>query len=110
MNLLALERNRALEMMTGDRFVKRGRLVLDAALLFRLIRADEEDTRTAAVLGRWIVFVRRVLLAERRVGCDLDVGFRQQAEPLRRGRLGARERRLRVGDLLRAILELVLRI
>ena len=82
MNLLPLERDRALQMMAGNRLVKRRRLGFDAALLLGLIRVDEEHRRPAAVLGRRVVFVRPVLLAELRVRLDDDVGLRQQAEPV----------------------------
>ena len=95
-DLLPLQRDRDLQVVAGDRFVKGGRLVFDPALLLRLVRADEEHRGPAAVLGRRVVFVRRVLLAELRVGLDDDVGLRQQAEPRGMRRLGARQRRLRV--------------
>src|SRR4029453_14853881 len=52
MDLLPLERDRALQVMAGNRFVKRGRLRERAALGFGLVRVDEEHGRPASVLGR----------------------------------------------------------
>src|SRR5438067_13761653 len=102
MNLLALEGDCALQMMARYGLVKRDGFGAGSAFLLRLIRADEEDTRPAAILGRRVVLVGPAFLAELRVRLDDDVGFRQEAEPFRRGRFRACERCLRVGDQLSA--------
>ena len=52
MNVLSLQGNRTLQVMPGNGFVKCGGFVFDAAVFFRLVRVDQEDAGTAAVLGR----------------------------------------------------------
>jgi hypothetical protein len=97
-DLFPLEGDRDLQVVTGNCFVKSGGLRFDPAPLLRFVRVDEKYRRTAAVLGRWIVFVRPVLLSEFRVALDDDVGLRQESEGLVDARLGARERGLRPRD------------
>src|SRR5947209_17090052 len=105
MDLFSFERNRALQVMSGNRFMKRRRLRFRAALLLRFVRADEKHRGTAAIFGRRVVFVGPALLAELWIGLDDDIGFRKKAEPLRRRGLGARQRFLRVRDQILAGLE-----
>src|SRR5580765_4586107 len=95
-------------MVTWNGLVKRRRLRTGLAPLLRLIRADKEDPRPAAVLGRRVVLVRTVFLAELRIRLDDDIGLRKEPEPHRRRRFRARERGLRIRNQLLTVLEEVL--
>src|ERR1700732_3447989 len=57
MDLLSLQRDGSLQMMPRNRFVKRGGLILDAAVFFRLVCVDQEYARAAAVFGGGILFL-----------------------------------------------------
>ncbi len=108
MNLLPLERDRQLQVMAGNGFVKRRGLGGRAALRLRPIGVDEEHRGAAAVLGRRVVFVRPALLPELRIRLDDDGGLWREAERRGHHRLRAGESGLRIGNQVLAALEQVL--
>src|ERR1700751_2746394 len=95
-------------MMSRNRIVKCGGLVRDAAMFFRLVRIDQEYARTAAIFGRRVVFARSILLAKCRIRLDDHIRLWPESERGTRAHFLARQRRLRKGDQLLAILERVL--
>src|SRR5690349_15331240 len=110
MQVLLLERDGALHVMTGIRLMKRGGFQARAALLRRLVRVDHVLAWLASRGRRDRLTARRGLLEKWRIGLDDDRRTGNVAEPLGQLAFGARDRGLGELDQIFAALEAVRRI